>query len=448
MAAAAASVLTSGCTGDDSDDDPNSPIDTAAAKSSVPLRLCVIGPDIDGDQVKRAFESIADATLDVTVLGTDRSPPPTLRWQTAVANADVIIAPRMMSADLVAAGAVEKPRGSWVESPESEFLPSLRASMVVFGNDAMMFAVGAKRPAVFIVNDRSDSRGESRDDSRGDQSIRSWQTMARHVESLELPRWAVPIADGFIAETFLLARGGLPLFDATTFEPNLTDDASVAALDTLRRFARLAIAMDRPRSRCTPEAIVDAVIAGDLDGGVGIPSTSNGSASSDLGLGDSASGDLASVELLPLMPDERLVVDSMAPTAMISSRCRQSALAKSLVSFLSEGASDDANLRGVRRRIGGVTPVRRSMTPPANDYDQYLADVYETPLVASTFRILDGWEYYHALDTTLAEGLDDPDDATSMDLLTKAKGRFNDLTQRIGVQEQLRTLRRSQGMRG
>lgn len=389
---------------------PEPPVDDDLESSSIPLRILVVGDSVDGQTIARGWQSIGGGDLDISTiqLMADSS-----ELIDAVGQCDVVLSPAIVTADLVNANAIDPPRGEFAETLAQVWLPSIRAALIRYGDRDVAFPIGTPMPVIV-------SNGEL-------PEIKSWNDFDQLVIR-DGQKFAMPTAAGQAAWTFLTrlpSIGPAGLFHREDFTPLIDSAENVAALTTL--VTMIGRCQPPPTTGWTATAIWSAVAEGELTIGLGSP-----------GKTDSATTEL--VVTAPPVDGNRRLVDPMSPVAMVSSRCRQSQLANQFVQFI----SGDATGTETRQTISSATPVRISDLG-VNAYQQIWARELGSPLIVPTLRILSGWQYYRALDDAIIKCFGGEVDPSSA--LRSVAEQWDALTQRIGRNDQLRSMRRNQGFR-
>ena len=144
------------------------------------------------------------------------------------------------------------------------------------------------------------------------------------------------------------------------------------------------------------------------------------------------------------------MLDPFSPVISLSSNCRQSAVAKRFIQWISGGVGSES----VRQRVEGMTEIRSSPAEgfagqpgsgSATSYDRWLAERLSAPITIATLQILRGSEYYTALDSQVLRALQG--EATPEQALAEVSSRWQATTKQVGLDPQKRAWRRAQGMR-
>ena len=199
--------------------------------------------------------------------------------------------------------------------------------------------------------------------------------------------------------------------------------------------------MDRyPRKDQTPQQVWDGVADGTLRGGIGYP---------DL---RSELDDTVILHPMPaLTQNSRVLLDPFSPVALMASSCRQTSLTKTFMNWISGGEGSQA----LRRQIPGMTEIRANsgkLSPASggqsqlSDYDRALADRLAYSVTMPTLQLLQGANYYQALDRAVIRAL--RQEVSPKDSLAALATKWQEISEGVGLKQQIRVWRRSQGMRG
>ncbi len=223
------------------------------------------------------------------------------------------------------------------------------------------------------------------------------------------------------------------LFDREDLHPLIETEPYVEALDLMVR----THAKYRDKQQA-PGVIWSAVKSGELRGGIGFPRSAMES-NAEFQIGD-----------LPGVTDlSRLLLDPYSPVGSLSVNCRQTAVSKRFVGWISGGEGSET----VRREVSGMTTTRGaqaggaevSPNSQANAYDEWLATRLDSPVTLPTLQILRAGDYYAALDAEVARAL--AGEATPAQALAEVAKQWRATTKEVGTEKQLRVWRRVQGMR-
>lgn len=144
----------------------------------------------------------------------------------------------------------------------------------------------------------------------------------------------------------------------------------------------------------------------------------------------------------------KVLLDPFLPVVSMSANCRQSAVAKRFIGWISGGAGSDA----IRQQVLGMTEVRErasrendSKSGNASSYNQWLAARLSSPVTAPTLQLFRAGDYYASLDHQIGRAL--AGEAKPAAALAEIARQWKATTKEVGVEKQLRAWRRAQGMR-
>jgi hypothetical protein len=275
--------------------------------------------------------------------------------------------------------------------------------------------------------------GEDQAASR-ERGLQTWQA----YHDLVVDGWAgqagEPTAPGWAGAMFLwrVLDEKSWLFDRESLQPLIASEAYVQSLDLMVR------THDRYQTRWqTPQQVWSGVTSGTLRGGIGFPLVRRESAGELLIHNLPGGGELG-----------RVLLDPFSTVISLSAQCRQSTAAKRFIQWISGGEGSGA----VRQQVWGLTDVRseaaeegRQSSRDASDsgYDRWLADRLSSPVTVPGLQLLRAGEYYAALDGQVGRALGG--EASAADALAEAARQWQDITSRVGVDQQKRAWRRAQG---
>lgn len=417
-----------GCGGPENDPSSESEKSSQTA-SQIPLRVLIVNDVVDPESILLGWQSIDSGDLEMTQFGldaTDANPIPgggdfdadlaadlDADLAAAVGDCDVVIAPSIVTADLINAGVIDPPRGRVAEETSRVWLPAIRAALVRYGDKDVAFAIGAATPLVVSNSDLP--------------PLKTWDQWDQFASGPD-QRFAMPTAPGQAAWTLLNrlpAIGPSGLFDRDNFDATIASQPNV---DAMQKLVTLAKSFARsPEDGWTAQAIWSSVLSQELTTGLAIAPTST------------SENDDLNIAAAPI-DGNRQLVNPMSPVAMISTRCRQSRLANQFAHFLS-GASSGTE---ARQQIASATPVRITERG-TNDYQQTLIEQFTSPLIAPTLRILGGWRYYAVLDRAVIGCLGG--EMSAADAMQTVASRWDELSDHFGRENQVRAMHRNQGFR-
>jgi hypothetical protein len=334
----------------------------------------------------------------------------------AAKQSDLIIGPSILAPDLVEAKQILELKGGTLEELNEAVLPSLKLSVSQYSDVAYAVPMGAKSPALIS--------------SEPLPSLADWQAYDSFVETKLSGKASEPTAAGWAGWMFMLRMPRVSnqwLFDRETFKALIDHPDNVAALELMKKtVARY------PDADLSPTQVFTKVMSGDLVAGIGFPPNSGANAS-----------DLLQVSTLPNTDSTtREIIDPFATVIFWSSRCRQSAVAKTFCAWV--GGNDGA--QQLRDSMPQFSSTRRSvLESSAGVYEQWLAQRYTSPLSLPTLRILRGSDYYAALDAAIIECV--RGDAKAKPTLKKVSQAWDEITAQVSPDKQIRAWRRNLGLK-
>jgi hypothetical protein len=224
------------------------------------------------------------------------------------------------------------------------------------------------------------------------------------------------------------------LFDRDDFTPLIDSEANLRSLRLMvQTHAKYAT------NHRTPGEIFSAIKEGELAAAIGFPQRRVG-----------LNAELYVENPPGISEASRVLLDPFSPVISLSANCRQSAVAKTFLDWLSSSDGGDT----VRTQVAWMTDVRRSdsgenrgttNSEQANSYDPWLARRLSTPLTLPTLQVLRSGYYYRSLDQQILRAL--AGDVTPKQALREVAQQWKATTGELPLKEQLRAWRRAQGMR-
>ena len=338
----------------------------------------------------------------------------------AVNSSDIILGPSILLADWIAAKAIVPMADEATAERVESFFPAIRSGMCRYAGQRYCLPLGS--PVASLI---SAEPIESCDDwDAYDQRVQAWNGEA-----------AEPTAPGWAAMTFLWRASRQVnrwLFDQKSFE------SLIATADYIKVLHQMKLTFQRSTSPgLTPQEIAARIQSGDLKGGIGFPANS-----------DMRSTSALSFQPLPGQADsDSILLDPMSPVVALSANCRQSSASKAFMLWITGGEGSDAT----RSQLGSAFPVspiskmNSASSPATSAYGSLLASELSKPITETNFMILEGHRYYAVLDQAVLDCL--ADRVSADQALKKASTQWNELTERIGAETQVRAWRRARGMR-
>ena len=421
LAGSFAGVVLPGCDGEklESTGEPAS-----ARLSSVPLRVSLLGESSDAEAIRRGWSAVSEQAIELTHAVLDRAKPIDVpSFLDAAKRTDVIIYPMAMVGEASSGEAVIGFSESDVQSIEAEaglLLVAIRNSSRFAGKQNAI-PVGARMPAIV-------STAETK-------PLADWKEYDRWVKDDLDGQAAEPLAPGWAGMMFLwraaAAIRGTWLFGRENLEPLIAEDNYIEVLQQMKQTA------DRYTSgHSYPKEIWNRLADGELKAAIGFP--------------DARQIESLSISHLPGdEPTSRVLLDMYTPVVSISSGCRQSAVAKQFITWICGGDGSES----LRKQVPSLTITRspRSNAPSnpstgqRGGYDEWLRERLETTMTLPMIQLDRAFGYYHQLDRQVTRCLNG--EASAMDSLREASRRWQDITQSVGIEQQMRQWRRCQGMR-
>lgn len=394
--------------------------ESAPVRSDVPLRLFMFGEPSDGEAIQRGWGAVAEQPLEVSVVSMVRDAGGALEESllAKAKKADVLVYPLLMvgvaSRENLVVELAEDELDA-IDAENGELAPAARNAGARFAGQTMALPLGASLPAVLSV--------ESID------PMNDWAEYDDVVESVWGNLAAEPTATGWAGATFLWRAMGVKnwLFSRDDLTPLIDREPYINVLKQL-----VQTNQRYERKGQTPSEIWNAVVRGELKGGIGFP------------LPRFESEGEVQVHDLPGSNDlSKVMLDPFTPVVSLSANCRQTSVAKRFIRWISGGEGSEE----VRRQVPAMNELRGDV--PARGtigiYDEWLSGRLQSPLTVPAIQIMDAAAYYAALDEAVIRALDG--EASPAEALGEAASRWRELTQAIGTDVQRRLWRQAQGMR-
>lgn len=420
---ASGAYLTSGC----GKPEPEKPAITSDSnRSPVPLRVLYIGDSSDSQVILRGWSSISEHPLDIESVSCDRHRVEELSNQLVAIcpRVDVAIVP-ISSLPLLQQLELIVPLGDSVLRDHAESMgnlyPSVRNAAVLYAGEALCTPLGATQQCL-VSSEPIEPPGSW---AAYDDLILSWEGKA-----------AEPTAEGWLAASFLNRCLGEQrwLLGSDDLQPLLSGQSYIDALEMM-----VQTCSRYPELGQTPQAIWEAITKGELVGGIAFP------------FHQSTSDAILTINRLPNRSDgNRVLLDAFSPTAALSSACRQTAIAMQFMAWLSGGEGSET----VRSEVAGMGNVRmpsanaRQLGSPdsRSGYSQFLSDFLSNPVTTPTLKLLQGERYYAVLDRHV--GLAVRGEISCEEALKATCQSWEEITEQVGREDQIRTWKRANGLRG
>jgi hypothetical protein len=336
---------------------------------------------------------------------------------------DVILFPHLLIGDLFTAEQLvplEVRSLPSFESGDAQIPSSIRNGLSQFASQSLVIPLGGLVPAVFSV----DLIDKLNDWKEYDSLVESWNGEAGE-----------PIGEGWAGTMFLwraitTCRNEW-LFDRRTMQPRIDNPSYVSVLDQMRQTVDRYVAKVQ-----SPQEIWSGLQAGKLRGGIAFP----------------VNRDVFPDVQLTSMPRndevEHCLFDPFTPVAGITTACRQTSQAKRFIAWLlmpETTGSVQTVFIGTKQTVFQVQATENSggsKTP----YDSWLDNHWRTPIVSPTLALLNGCQYYAILDQAIRECLGGSKSST--EVLGQVANQWHQLTQKIGVDRQVRVWQQCHGRSG
>lgn len=437
-------LLLTGCDRGVDSADRETNAEQAPPVSTTPLRVVLAGPDSLATQLRASWAAVSEQPLELRLSSDDS-------LLAAVEEADVVIFPSQQMGNLQAAGALTAlPDVALAKGAldRESVLAALRIDHMRWGSETYAVPLGAPLPAVWAgeqveLPEDAETRGLT------------WPAYAGLLAELPKGRAAEPLAEGWAAYA-LLSRAasqtaGAWLFDRQTLEPQITDPPYVRALEQLVRDAE-----QYPDALLTPGEIWQRLAAGELQLAIGWPMSLQSPA-------PELSARLAALRMLgypsgaevylgswqaSLDAPVRVTLPSRSLVAALSSTCRQTTIARTLLNHLAESEP-----RGqLQDNADVIWPLRISAgsndglsVPLRSRYDALVRARLAGGQIRPSLRLPGAERYLAALDQEVRRAIGKEREAA--EALREAAQQWEAITDAMGRRKQVRAWRQSQGMR-
>ncbi len=386
----------------------------------------MVGQPQDAETITRAWEAVTDQPLGISMIPLDRSEPEGVAAAVlaAAGQTDVLILPLGILAEAIRKELVvplSSPEFDAADEAIGEIVSAARNGAARYAGELYSIPLGTTQP--FLL---SSEEVES--------AVDSWQAYDRLVEQWE-GLAAEPTAPGWAGAMFLWRSAAERnwLFSRDSLEPLVQSEPYVRSLEQMVQTCSRYQAKNQ-----TPQQVWEGVASSKLRGGIGFPE-----------LRSELDGIVMINELPGTTDASRVLLDPFSPVIALASSCRQSAVAKRFMIWISGGEGSQS----VRRQIRGMTDTRLEVTSDSgstatspSEYDLRLLQRLSSPVTMPTLQLLDGAEYYSVLDRQVIRALDG--EISPTEALAEVADRWQSITERVGADQQQRMWRRAQGMRG
>ncbi len=406
---------------------PEIAVEPQAERRDVPLRIAMIGSEDDAAAIRRGWSAVTDQPLGIQPIELNRADVGSLLEvvRAAAKNSDVVMYPLALIAQLTVEKlivSISKDDFEQIEESAGKLLPGVGNGVARYGGEYFALPLGAAIPALLSTEEIGE--------------VASWEDYDRLVDQQWGSMAGEPSAPGWAGAMFLRRAVEIPswLFRREDLTPVVDTEPYIDALQLMARTHA------RYNSKAqTPGQVWDGIKAGELKGGMGFPGGQNDS----------------EVEIYVHNPpgvDElsKVLLDPFALVVSLSSKCRQSVVAKRFMGWISGGEASES----VRRQVSGMTVVRAVPASSAhgnsaqgvkNRYDGWLTSRLQSPVALPTLQILSAGTYYQALDQQVLRCLQG--EANAQEALGEVARQWQAITDKVGREQQLRAWRCAQGMR-
>ncbi|WP_145168677.1 extracellular solute-binding protein [Rubripirellula lacrimiformis] len=390
-------------------------------RTDIPLRIAMAATKIQSDAINRSWGSVSDQPLKITTTQTSRdSSAPIADLIAAAENSDVVVVPLNAVAELVANDAIAPMASDDMQELIDDLYPALRGGVVRFGNNAYALPLASTLPALLTT-----------ESTAPDSPIATWHDYDQWVGEQANQAAGEPTAPGWAAAMFLWRAAGSAqrwLFNRENFAPTIDEETYI---DSLALMAKTVARYPQPRR--TPDQVWSDLLDQKIAGGIGFPTRPPGNESE--------------IRVAPLpggtnpLNQNKPLFDPWLSVIAITTNCRQTDASRTFVQWITGGESSES----ARRQIAPFAPVRISDAHDLSDpYAQWLTQKLDTPVTLPTIQVMGAAEYYAALDDQVIRCLGGK--STPAESLAETAKSWRALTARIGIDPQLRTWRRIQGI--
>lgn len=402
----------------------SAPSQKSDARTDIPIRIVMVGSDDFAETTARGWSSVSEQAIDIQAISLDRAQPAEAitALVTASAKSDVLIGPALAIAELYSEKAIVPLSDDGLASIGDDLYPALRNGMARYAADLIAMPVATPFPALWMMaNEASPS------------DIKTWADYDRLVDTVWKGDAAEPTAAGWAATSFLWRASTSVsrwLFSRETFAPAIDDEEHV---DCLSQMAKTVNRYVTPRQ--TMAEVYASIRQGKVSGGVAYPTTGD-----PIDADWSVSGLPAGQNLLDSLT--KPLPDLFSAVAMLSANCRQTEASKTFIGWLTGGEGSQSS----RKKLPPMHSTRESIQDNATTpYASWIKKPLRAAVALPSMQVIAAGEYYRVLDDAVQRCLDGKDPAEQA--LKNAAQQWNQITARIGTDEQLRAWRRAQGMR-
>lgn len=419
-AACLTGLATTGC-----DSEPTSaPLQKSDARTDIPIRVVMVCSDDVAETTARGWSSVSEQAIAIQAVSFDRTRPSEAIGALVAASAksDVLVGPSSSIAELYSEKAIVPLADDGLTAISDDLYPALRNGMARYAADLIAMPIATPLPALWMTANEASPN-----------DIKTWVDYDRFVGTVWKGKAAEPTAAGWAATSFLWRASTSVsrwLFSRETFAPAIDDEEHVACLSQM---AKTVNRYTTPRQ--TMAEVYGSIRQGNVSGGVAYP-TDGDPMDADWNVSSLPASESLLDSLVKPLPD------LFSPVAMLSANCRQTEASKTFIGWLTGGEGSQSS----RQKLPPMYSTRESIQDNAiTPYATWITKPLRAALALPTMQIIAAGEYYRVLDDAVQRCLDGKDPAEQA--LKNAAQQWNQITARIGTDEQLRAWRRAQGMR-
>lgn len=384
----------------------------------------MVASDDLAETIMRGWSSVSEQAIDVQAISFDRARPDEAisALVDASGKSDVLVGPASAIAELFSEKLIVSLADDELESIGDDLFPALRNGMARYAADLIAMPIATPIPALWMT-----ANDVSPDD------IKTWADYDRLVETNWNGSAAEPTAGGWAATSFLWRASTSVsrwLFSRETFAPTIDDEEHVACL------SQMVTTVNRyKKPRQTMAEVYESIRQGNVSGGIAYPTDAD-PIDGDWNVFSLPVGENLLNSLVKPLPDP------FSPVAMLSSNCRQTEASKTFIGWLTGGEGSQSS----RQKLPPMHPTRESIQDNnTTPYTGWIKKPLRAAVALPTIQIIDAGDYYRVLDQAVTRCLDGK--ASVDEALQDTAKQWNQITARIGTEEQLRAWRRAQGMR-
>ncbi|MCM2372156.1 ABC transporter substrate-binding protein [Aporhodopirellula aestuarii] len=442
-------------------------------RTDVPLRIVWVGDESETEILRRTWGSISEQPLDIRLVDAPRPKPDADSAADAKLNlgrelfdkagaADVIIYPVAMMSELVAekrlmplltrSEAAKKQTVDQTDDDAAALLANSDTSPIPvalriatsFSGERLATPLGGYLPALVLGEE---SQNIALDD---------WDAYEAFVKSSggaccepTAPTWAGSMYLWRLASSLTATW----LFERESLQPLFSEPEYVAVLEQMRRTVKQSADASKGR---TPGEIYNAVMRGELLGGIGFPQPNHARATAESANDGGGTVTLASLpagssskrleqtQLGLRLDPSRGMVDPFMLVGSLAASCRQTAAADTFLNWISGGQGSEPLYRGISSIVDTRTAPSESTNNPLENYRGWLNTQLSNASFVTTLQLIGAAEYYDVLDEVVRSCVHG--DQSAQDACAELTDRWARLHRKYDLPTQKRTWRRAQGL--